>query len=126
MAAGRLTGAIMNLEKCFPPAQKMVILGFLYDAIAKLCKLSEEKKDKYITRIENILKSEYIKNKLLEKIVGNLTYAAWVSPFGRPFFVSFIEQNYLFKRKLDFCLKRNENCLGNIEDDFDRQSRIVL
>ena len=85
MAAGRLTGAIMNSEKCFPPAQKMVILGFLYDAIAKLCKLSEEKKDKYITRIENILKSEYIKNKLLEKIVGNLTYAAWVSPFGRPF-----------------------------------------
>ena len=75
----------MNSEKCFPPAQKMVILGFLYDAIAKLCKLSEEKKDKYITRIENILKSEYIKIKLLEKIVGNLTYAAWVSPFGRPF-----------------------------------------
>ena len=104
----------------------MVILGFLYDAIAKLCKLSEEKKDKYITRIENILKSEYIKIKLLEKIVGNLTYAAGVSPSGRPFFVSFIEQNFLFKRKLDFCLKRNENCLDNIEDDFDRQSRIVL
>ena len=85
MAAGRLTGAIMNSEKCFPPAQKMVILGFFYDAVAKLCKLSEEKKDKYITRIENILKSEYIEIKLLEKIVGNLTYAAWVSPFGRPF-----------------------------------------
>ena len=85
MAAGRITGAIMNSEKCFPPAQKMVILGFSYDAIAKLCKLSEEKKDKYITRIENILKSEYIEIKLLEKIVGNLTYAAWVSPFGRPF-----------------------------------------
>ena len=85
MAVGRLTGAIMNSEKCFPPAQKMVILGFLYDAIAKSCKLSEKKQIKYIARIENILKSKYIKIKLLEKIVGNLTYAAWVSPFGRPF-----------------------------------------
>ena len=63
----------------------MVILGFLYDAITKSCKLSVKKKDKYIARIENILKSEYIKIKLLETIVGNLTYAAWVSPFGRPF-----------------------------------------
>ena len=54
MAVGRLTGAIMNSEKCFPPAQKMVILGFFYDAIAKSCKLSVKKKDKYIARIENI------------------------------------------------------------------------
>ena len=85
IAVGELTGAIMNLEKCCPPAQKMVILGFLYDSIAKTCRLSEQKREKYINRIDDILNSEYIKIKVLEKIVGNLTYAAWVSPFGRPF-----------------------------------------
>ena len=55
IAIGELTGAIMNLEKCCPPAQKMVILGFLYDAIAKSCKLSEKKQRKYINRIDDIL-----------------------------------------------------------------------
>ena len=68
-----------------PPAQKMEILGFLYDAIAKSCKLSEKKRKKYIARINDVLDSKYIKIKRLEKLVGNLTYAAWVSPFGRPF-----------------------------------------
>ena len=76
VAVGELTGAIMNLEKCCPPAQQMVILGFLYDAIAKTCKLSEKTQTKYINRIDGILESKYVKIKLLEKIVGNLTYAA--------------------------------------------------
>ena len=63
----------------------MEILGFLYDAIAKCCKLSNEKQKKYIIRVTEALNSSEIEVKNLEKLAGNLTYAAWVSPFGRPF-----------------------------------------
>ena len=75
----------MNLKKCHPPAQIMEILGFVYDAIAKSCKLSIEKQEKYINRINDVLQSAYARGKILEKVVDNLTYAAWVSPFSRPF-----------------------------------------
>ena len=85
ISVGDLTGAKMNSKKCHPPARVMEILGFLYDAINRSCKLSEEKVQKYISRIRNILNEQYVYHKHLEKLVGNLTYAAWVSPFGRPF-----------------------------------------
>ena len=85
IAVGELTGAVMNLEKCCPPARVMEILGFVYDAIARSCRLSKEKTKKYITRVNDVLKSPHVRFKNLEKLVGNLTYAAWVSPFGRPF-----------------------------------------
>ena len=85
IAVGDLTGAKMNLKKCHPPARLMEILGFLYDSIHRACRLSEKKVNKYISRIINVLGSSYVQFKHLEKLVGNLTYAAWVSPFGRPF-----------------------------------------
>ena len=76
IAVGELSGAKMNLEKCFPPARVMEILGFVYDAIARSCRLSEGKQKKYIKRICNVLKSPKVVFKNLEKLVGNLTYAA--------------------------------------------------
>ena len=85
IAVGELTGAVMNLEKCCPPARVMEILGFVYDAIARSCRLSKEKTKKYITRVDDVLKSPHVRFKNLEKLVGNLAYAAWISPFGRPF-----------------------------------------
>ena len=85
IAVGELTGAKMNLKKCCPPARVMEILGFTYDSIKKLCRLSEEKKKKYIQRINVAIHSPDVTVKDLEKIVGNLTYSAWVAPFGRPF-----------------------------------------
>ena len=85
IAVGELTGAIMKPEKCFPPARKMEIIGFLYDAVLRYCRLSEKKCVKYISRIDDVLSVTYVQQKKLEKLVGNLTYAAWVSPFGRPF-----------------------------------------
>ena len=51
IAVGELTGARMNLRKCYPPARVMEILGFIYDSIKKSCRLSEKKKEKYIRRI---------------------------------------------------------------------------
>ena len=76
IAVGELTGAIMKPEKCCPPARKMEILGFLYDAVKRRCRLSETKIVKYISRIDDVLGSKYVTRKNLEKLVGNLTYAA--------------------------------------------------
>ena len=85
IAVGELTGTKMNQKKCHAPARIMEILGFIYDAVARSCRLSPEKTKKYINRIVDVLRSPRVKFKNLEKLVGNLTYAAWVSPFGRPF-----------------------------------------
>ena len=85
IAVGELTGARMNLRKCYPPARVMEILGFIYDSIKKSCRLSEKKKEKYIRRINEAIRSPHLNMKDLEKLVGNLTYSAWVAPFGRPF-----------------------------------------
>ena len=85
IAVGNLTGAKMNQKKCHPPAEAMEILGFWYDVKNSFCKLSQKKVTKYIDRINSVLSSKYVGGKNLEKVVGNLTYAAWVSPFGRPF-----------------------------------------
>ena len=85
LAVGDLTGTKMNDEKCLGPARVMEILGFIYDSILKYCKLSKKKQTKYLARIEFVLNSSVVRFKFLEKFVGNLTYAAWIAPFGRPF-----------------------------------------
>ena len=56
IAVGELTGAVMNLGKCCPPAREMEILGFVYDASARSCRLSKKKITKYINRINDVLK----------------------------------------------------------------------
>ena len=76
IAVGKLTGSKMNSKKCHPPARQMEILGFIYDSIKRLCKLSEKKQKKYLARIKDALKSSSIDIKNLEKLVGNLTYSA--------------------------------------------------
>ena len=76
IAVGELTGTKMNRKKCHAPARIMEILGFIYDAIARSCRLSPQKKEKYINRIADVLLSPRVKFKNLEKLVGNLTYAA--------------------------------------------------
>ena len=76
IAVGELTGTKMNRKKCHGPATIMEILGFVYDAIARSCRLSLQKAKKYIDRIIAVLRSPRVKFKNLEKLVGNLTYAA--------------------------------------------------
>ena len=58
IAVGELTGAKMNPKKCCPPARVMEILGFLYDAVAKRCRLSTKKQTKYINQINVVLESK--------------------------------------------------------------------
>ena len=97
LAVGDLTGAKMNRKKCHSPARIMVILGFIYDSILKTCRLSITKQEKYIRRIDSILSATIVSFKTLEKLVGNLTYAAWVAPFGRPFLSTLSEKLHLSK-----------------------------
>ena len=82
LAVGEMTGAKMDRKKCLQPARVMEILGFIYDSILKVCSLSVSKQKKYILRIDQILSSTEVKPKNFEKLVGNLTYATWIAPFG--------------------------------------------
>ena len=75
LAAGDLTGAKMNREKCLEPVQIMVILGFVYDSISRICRLSEKKVKKYLSRIELVLNSPSVQFKQLEKLVDWLNVA---------------------------------------------------
>ena len=62
----------------------MVILGLLYNSCTRVCSLDPAKVKKYTQRIEAILEAGGTSSKNLEKIIGNLAFAAWVEPFGRP------------------------------------------
>ena len=96
-AVGDLTGAKMNIKKCHSPVQIIEIINFLYASILKICILSITKQEKYIRRIDSILSATIVSLKRLEKLVGNLTYAAWVAPFGRPFLSTLSEKLHLSK-----------------------------
>ena len=43
IAVGELTGAVMNLGKCCPPAREMEILGIVYDAVRGLADYQKRK-----------------------------------------------------------------------------------
>ena len=76
LAVDDLTGTNMNRKKCIAPSQIMEILGFIYDSILRTCRLSGKKQSEYLSRIESALSSSKVRFKFLEKLVGNLTYAA--------------------------------------------------
>ena len=92
LIVGNLTGAKMNRKKCLSRARVMEILGFIYDSNFKACRLSVSKQRKYTIRIDLILCSKVVTFKKLEKLVGNLTYVAWIAPFGRPFLSTLSEK----------------------------------
>lgn len=85
ISTGRVTTAIVNLEKCHGPSQNLAILGIMYDAVGKRCNLPVKKQHKYILALLRILIKGSSPSKDLEKIVGYLVYASYVEPFGRPF-----------------------------------------
>ena len=75
----------MKVQKCKGPATSLDILGILFDSRKKACFLSVDKATKYTQRLKSLLENNSSTSKNIEKIVGNLVYAAWVIPFGRPF-----------------------------------------
>ena len=84
-AMGRATGTIFNMDKTHGPATRLVILGLLYCSVTQSCRIGEDKLAKYSSRVALVILRQATTSKALEKIVGNLGYAAWVEPFGRPF-----------------------------------------
>ena len=81
---GRVTATIVNPDKTRGPATSLVILGLLYCSVSRTCRLGEDKQSKYLARIVAMVASTSTTSKELEKLTGNLGFAAWVEPFGRP------------------------------------------
>ena len=75
----------MELHKTPLPAKRQVILGCLYDSVSQKVRTAEKKRKKYIKRITDLLKTSTTTVTTLQKLHGNLNYAAEVTPFGRPF-----------------------------------------
>ena len=84
IAVGQQTSAVFNKDKTRGPARNLVILGLLFDSISKSCRFGDDKLQKYTSRVTSHLAAPTTTSKLLEQLVGNLGYAAWVEPFCRP------------------------------------------
>ena len=93
-AIGAATGTIFNKVKTRGPATSLVVLGLLYCSITSSCRVGIEKRDKYLSRVTELLMATSTTSKVLEQVVGNLGYAAWVEPFGRPL-LSFIARRII-------------------------------
>ena len=75
----------MNVVKCKGPAMRLEILGMGFDSREKTCFLSPSEAKKYMNWLRTLMKNRSASSKNIEKVVGNLAYAAWVIPFVRPF-----------------------------------------
>ena len=80
-----MTSARVNFTKCQGPSQLLKILGMMYDAVHRKCSLPPKKVAKYLSRIHGILLTNQTTSKELEQLVGNLVWASYVEPWGRPF-----------------------------------------
>ena len=69
------------------PSQKQIMLGCLHDSIKRRVKTSAKKVTKYCRKTDAILSSRQALMKDIESLHGNLSYAAAVAPFARPFLV---------------------------------------
>ena len=86
---GKKLTIVFNLKKTPMPTREQVMLGCLNNSIDKHVMSSPKKVEKYSQKIDNILKSSTVKVRDVESLHGNLTYAASVAPFARPFLVPF-------------------------------------
>ena len=60
------------------PATAMVTLGLHYRSQKKICKLDPAKVIKYSDRLRSMLRAGHTTLKDLERLTGNLEFAAWV------------------------------------------------
>ena len=81
LAVGRQTASFFNTDKTRGPARSLVVLGLLFCSIYKSCRLGADKRQKYLSRVSALLAAPATSSKVLEQLVGNLGYAAWVEPF---------------------------------------------
>ena len=67
------------------PAKTQVILGNLYDSERRHVRTSDDKRAKYLQRIQQMLQTPFTTVKDVQKLHCNLNFAAQVAPFCRPF-----------------------------------------
>ena len=67
------------------PARRQVILGRVYDSLARRVKTSEKKRSKYLQKISKIRNSRLATVTEIQQVHGYLNYVASIAPFGRPF-----------------------------------------
>ena len=72
---------VVNSSKTEGPATTMVILGLHYCSQTKICNLDSAKVVTYLDRIRSMLRAGHTTSKDLERLTGNLEFAAWVEPF---------------------------------------------
>ena len=105
ISVGEVTNTRMNPLKCLPPSRSMNILGIVFDSKRRLCTLPIKKVVKYLRRIKLLHQNRSCTPKELEKIIGNLVFAAWVFPFGTSFISHISYFLYNSKHKL-ICLDK--------------------
>ena len=69
---GKLTTAVMNTVKCEGPAQSLVVIGHLYNALSRTVSLPPRKQQKYLAKLRSVLSSVLVTSKELESLVGYL------------------------------------------------------
>ena len=74
-----------KLSKTPLPARRQIILGRLYDSVARRVRTGDKKRRKYRAKIQEVLTGSYVSVKDVLKLHGYLNYAAGVAPFGKPF-----------------------------------------
>ena len=80
-----------NMKKSPVPARKQAILGCRYDSISRRINTAEKKRAKYMQRIVRVLRKGTTTTPEIQRLHGNLNYAAMVAPFGRPFLASLLD-----------------------------------
>ena len=89
--AGDTMATVVNTSKTEGPTTARVILGPHYCSLTKVGNLDPAKVIKYSDRIRSMLRIGHTTSKDLERLIGNLEFAAWIEPFGRPL-LSFISR----------------------------------
>ena len=82
--AGQATATHFNRAKTRGPATRLVVLGLLFCSVTQSCRVGADKLTKYLIRIDDLVAGPTTQSRLLEQLVGNLGFAAWVEPFCRP------------------------------------------
>ena len=83
--AGERLSIEFNMKKSPVPARRRVILGCMYDSISRRIKTAAKKRAKYMQRIVRVLLRDKTTIPEVQRLHGNLNYAAVVAAFGRPF-----------------------------------------
>ena len=88
---GKRLSIEFNMKKSPVPATKQVILGCMYDSRSRRVKTAEKKRAKYMQRIARVLLKGTTTTPEIQRLHGNLNYAAMVAPFGRPFLAALLD-----------------------------------